>query len=114
MIHMLSRFDLIPGIDLATFQAHYDAFFEQMRVAGLAEHTGKVGRREADTPMDTDHETTQTYFVVMSFRDRDQMDRAYDHISGTDERSRSAHPAVHRSVTNSVFTCWRDPETREK
>lgn len=114
MIHMLSRFDLKPGIDPATFQAHYDAFFEQMRAAGLAERTGKVGRREADTPMDTDDDNTQTHYVVMSFKDRDQMDRAYEHIVGSDERSRSAHPAVHRSITNSVFTCWRDYETREK
>lgn len=110
MIHMLSRFDLNPGVDIETFRSHYEALFRQMRDAGLVERTGKVGQREADTPMDTDDEDTRTYFVVMSFSNRDQMDRAYDHIAGTVGQALSAHPAVHRSVANSVFTCWRDPE----
>jgi len=110
MIHMLSRFDLKPGIDIETFRSHYDALFHEMRDAGLVESTGKVGQREANTPMDTDDECTRTCFVVMSFSDRDQMDRAYDHIAGTVDQTASAHPAVYRSVTNSVFTCWRDPE----
>lgn len=110
MIHMLSRFDLVPGVDIETFRAHYRALFHEMHEAGLVDRTGKVGQREADTPMDTDDEDARTFYVVMSFSDRDQMDRAYDHIAGVADHDLSAHPDVHRCVTNPVFTCWRDPE----
>ena len=33
MIHMLSRFDLKPGVDASSFQKSYEAFVEHMQVA---------------------------------------------------------------------------------
>ena len=110
MIHMLSRFDLRPGVSFASFRASYVEFTERMRVEGLVEATGKIGRREADTPMDTDDEKAPTYYVVMSFRDRRQLDEAYAYMTDVNAQNATAHAAVHQAVVNSVFTCWRDVE----
>ena len=110
MIHMLSRFDLKPGTDISRFQANYQAFVEQMRIKGLVQETGKVGRRELETPMDTDDDTAPAYYAIMSFKDRNQLDQAYAHIQDPEARAGTAHPAVHGAVVNFVFTCWRDLE----
>lgn len=110
MIHMLSRFDLKPGVDIDWFQANYEAFVAQMCEQGLVQETGKIGRRELGTPMDTDHEAAPTYYVIMSFRDRNQLDQAYVHLTKPAARANTAHPAVHESVDNFIFTCWRDLE----
>ena len=79
-----------------------------MKSAGLLESSGALGRRVSDTPMDTDDESAPEYYAVMSFRDREQLDSAYDYLSDADVRERSAHPTVHHTVANFVFTCWRD------
>jgi len=108
MIHMMSRFDLKDGVDLKTFREDYRAFVALMQAKGLVEETGPVGRRVADTPMDTDEAVASTYFVVMSFRDRAQMDEAYTHIAATFAGDENGHPSVHTAVTNSAFLCWDD------
>ena len=110
MIHMLSRFDLKPGVSFASFRASYVDFVERMRADGLVEATGKIGRREADTPMDTDDEKAPEYYVVMSFRNRHQLDEAYAYMTDANAQDATAHAAVHEAVTNFVFTCWRDVE----
>lgn len=108
MIHMLSRFDLKPDVNFQSFRASYLDFIEQMRAEGLVEATGQIGRRELDTPMDTDPKNAPEYYALMSFRDREQMDQAYEYLSNANVRNSTSHPDVHHSVVNSVFTCWRD------
>ena len=108
MIHMLSRFDLKPGVKFASFRTSYAEFVERMRVEGLVEATGKIGRREANTPMDTDDEKAPEYYVIMSFRDRRQLDEAYAYMAAANGQDATAHAAVHQAVINFVFTCWRD------
>ncbi len=110
MIHMLSRFDLKPGTELQSFASDYYGFFERAKELDLAVSTGKIGRRVSDTPMDTDAEDAQEYYVIMSFRDREQLDRAYDYMDSEikDAETRKPHSAVKHIVRNSVFTCWQD------
>jgi hypothetical protein len=105
---MLSCFDLKRGEDISAFRSAYMMFVDQMRRIGLVEHSGPIGRRQSDTPMDTDDERAHEYFVLMSFRDRDQVDAAYAHILKHIEPGEAAHDSVYTRVENPVFICWSD------
>ena len=108
MMHMLSCFDLEDGTDIDSFRARYTAFFEEMKDAGLVEATGPIGRRVSDTPMDTDDERDHQFFVVMSFRDRPQVDAAYAHIESHLAPGEEEHAGVMGMVSGPVFVCWQD------
>jgi len=110
MIRMLSRFDLKAGTDISAFAQSYFEFFERMKIKGLAESTGKIGRRILNTPMDTDAEDAQEYYVIMSFRNREQLDQAYAymHRETVPDAENTPHFDVIRIVRNAVFTCWQE------
>lgn len=108
MFHMLSCFDLKAGERIEVFHAAYTAFVEEMKRIDLVETTGPIGRRQSDTPMDTDDERAHEYFVLMSFRDRAQVDAAYAHIMQHVGASDAAHDLVYSRVLNPVFICWQD------
>jgi len=80
MFHMLTCFDLKPDITIDEFKTAYKQFVEFMRGIDLVERSGPIGRRQSDTIMDTDDERDHQYFVVMSFRDRTQVDVAMSSI----------------------------------
>ncbi|MEM8813840.1 MAG: hypothetical protein AAGF59_14605 [Pseudomonadota bacterium] len=112
MFHMLSCFNLKPGIDIDVFHRLYAEFVETMREAGLVESSGPVGRRQNDTPMDTDDERDHEFFSVMTFKDRPQVDAAYAYLTERSEPAQSAHFGIFRWVEKPVFICWQDlPET---
>jgi len=111
LFHMLSCFDLKPGEEIGVFQTAYTVFVDQMKRLGLVETTGPIGRRQRDTPMDTDDQRDQMYFVIMSFRDRAQSDAAYAHILQHIEPGDAVHNAVYTRVLNPVFICWQDLPT---
>ena len=77
MFHMLTCFNLKPGIEIGSFRAAYMDFVEHMRGIDLVESTGPIGMRQSDTKMDSDSERDHQHFVVMSFRNRAQVDAAY-------------------------------------
>lgn len=110
MIQMLSRFNLKRDTDFETFERNYYEFFERVKRKGLVETTGKIGQRISDTPMDTDAEDAQKYYVLMSFSDRNQMDQAYEYISSptADKEDLKPHSEVKLVVCDSVFTCWQE------
>jgi len=108
MFHMLSCFNLRPGETAEAFQRSYNAFFRDMQAQDLVLSTGPVGRRRADTPMDTDNERHHEYFVVMSFRDRPQVDAAYAHIQSQLQPQAARHHAVFGQVQDAIFICWED------
>ena len=108
MFHMLSCFNLLPGDDIEGFRRVYAEFVEAMRAIDLVESSGPVGRRRADTPMDTDDERDHEFFVVMSFRDRAQADAAYARILAHSGPEDAAHAAVFPRVSDPVFICWQD------
>ncbi len=108
MIHMLSAFDLKPDEDLQDFRNSYAAFVKELTEAQLIVSAGPIGKRVADTPMDTDDERHQSCYSVMSFRDRPQLDAAYDHIAMQQSLSTQTHTDMYPRVTNAVFVCWED------
>ena len=107
---MLTCFDLKPGIDIEAFRAAYLGFVDYMRSIDLVERTGPIGRRQSDTKMDTDDERDHQYFVIMSFRDRAQVDAAYAKLVPHEEPARTAHEAVYSNIQNQIFICWQDME----
>ena len=111
---MLSAFDLKPGEDEAAFAAAYAAFLEELAEAGLIVSAGPLARRVRNTPMDTDVTRLQERFSVLTFRDRAQLDAAYDHISARMRPATQTHLDMYRRITNSVFLCWQDQPTGER
>ena len=108
MIHMLSRFNLKPGVSLERFRDDYMALVAHMKDLNLVEGTGKVGQREQATPMDTDRDDAPEFYAVMMFKDRDQLDRSYAYLTNKDADMATTHPAVNGAVQDAVFTCWHD------
>ena len=108
MFHMLSCFDLKAECDLERFLLAYEAFLGEMQALDLVVSSGPIGRRQNDTPMDTDEERDHSYFVIMNFRDRAQVDAAYEHIESHREPGKQTHDSVYDQVCNPVFICWQD------
>ncbi|MDX1400701.1 MAG: hypothetical protein R3245_02165 [Kiloniellales bacterium] len=108
MFHMLSWFDLDPDVDLEDFRADYAVFVAEMQKIDLVESSGPLGQRQNDTPMDTDNERTQRFFVIMNFRDRKQVDDAYAYIEQYRKPGMKSHTCVYTKVRNAVFICWQD------
>ncbi len=108
MFHMLSCFDLKPGENIDGFRVAYSDFVTYMKSVDLVESSEPIGRRQSDTPMDTDDERDHEYFVLMSFRDRAQVDAAYAYIMTHVEPGETSHNGVFTKVQNPVFICWQD------
>lgn len=113
MIHMVSSFDLKPGEDFAQVARLYDAFLADLLASDLIVDGGPLGRRVHNTPMDTDTLRTQQVFSVIRFRDRAQLDAAYDSFVGGHPVGRTSHLEVHRRITNAAFLCWQDDERED-
>lgn len=108
MFHMLTCFDLKPGVGIDDFRTAYTGFVEHMKRIGLVESTGPIGERKSDTQMDTDRERDHQYFVIMSFCDRAQVDAAFARLVQHEEPEESAHASVYSQVRNQIFICWED------
>ncbi len=108
MFHMLTCFNLKPGVAIEDFRTAYLGFVEHMQSVDLAEGTGPIGERQRDTAMDTDDERNHGHFVIMSFRDRAQVDAAVSLLYSHEGPSEDAHKAVYSKVQDPVFICWQD------
>ncbi|MEX0346750.1 MAG: hypothetical protein AB3N20_17635 [Rhizobiaceae bacterium] len=108
MFHMLTCFNLKPGIDLESFRSSYVDFVNYMKSIDLVEGSGQIGERQSDTPMDTDTERDHSYFVIMSFKDRSQVDKAVALLGSHQEPSETAHHAVYSKAKDPIFICWQD------
>lgn len=111
MFHMLSCFHLRDDVDLVRFQTDFRLFFDEMRAKDMVESVGSLGRRQSDTPMDTDEDRDHGYFIIMSFRDREQVDAAYAYIEDHQKPRELTHTSVLAQVRDPVFICWQDLET---
>jgi hypothetical protein len=108
MFHMLVCFDLKPGVVIDEFRDSVSKFTEHLRGLDLAAGVSPIGKRQSDTPLDTDRERSHQYFVTMSFRDRQQSDSAYDYLKEHIEPGHSIHKAVNTRAANPIFICWSD------
>ena len=80
MFHMLTCFNLQPGITIEEFQQSLLEFTTHMQKVDLVDSTGPIGRRQRHEVMDTDSERDHEYFFTTSFRDRAQCDRSVEYI----------------------------------
>lgn len=113
MFHMLSCFNLRDG---ATAQAPGCAlrdFAAVMASQNLLEAVGPIGRRDAETEMDTDDERPHQFFYIMSFTDKAQCNRAYDFIDNPTGAARAAHEAVVTKIQDNIHICWQDIDVTE-
>ena len=108
MFHMLTCFDLKPGVLLEEFEQALAVYTAHMHGLDLVESNGPIGLRQSDTIMDTDDEREQNYFVIMHFRDRVQTDNAIAYIKTHSEPGDSIHKEVYSKVQNQIFRCWQD------
>jgi hypothetical protein len=108
MFHMLSWFNLKPGISADEFCESVALFTTHLTDGGLICSAGPIGRRQSETILDTDEERQQEYFFSISFRDRAQSDRAVEHIFRHEEPTEAIHTAVYSKVTDEIFICWED------
>lgn len=108
MFHMLTCFHLRPDVKIEAFRTAYSDFVQYMHRMNLVVTTGPIGERQSDTKMDTDRERDHKYFVLMSFRDRAQVDAAHAHLIPHAEPAESTHKAVYSKVQTPIFICWQD------
>ncbi len=108
MFHMLTCFNLKPGVAMEDFRASYGEFVDYMKRIDLVQSSGPIGERQSDTAMDTDDERDHSHFVVISFQDRAQVDEAVSLLYAHQEPSEAAHKAVYSKVQDPIFICWQD------
>lgn len=108
MFHMLTCFNLKPGVTLDNFRRSVAVYEDHMKELRLVQTMGPIGQRQSDTIMDTDRERDHQYFFMTSFLDRAQCDRSVEHILRREEPAQSIHRDVYSKVTDQVFICWQD------
>jgi hypothetical protein len=108
MFHMLTCFNLRPGEALGAVQQALDVSTAHMQEHDLVVSNSPIGLRQSDTPMDTDGERHHQYFTTTTFRDRAQVDAAYDYIKAHTEPGFTIHNAVYSRVQDAIFICWQD------
>ena len=107
-IHLLSAFDLRPGVAEQSFTEAYATFVQELYDADLIIDAHPMGRRVSDTPMDTDNERAHQFFTILTFRNRAHMDAAYAHIEARMRAVTGEHAAMYARTANQIFTCWQD------
>lgn len=105
---MLTSFNLKPEHTVDDFRRSLATFHTFLQQIDLVETTGPIGRRQKHPVMDTDDERDHEYYFIMSFRDRDQCDRAVEYIYKHQEPVESVHNEVFSIIENPIFTCWED------
>jgi hypothetical protein len=108
MFHMLSCFNLRPGTELGALREALVKYTAHMQGLDLVVSNSPVGERQSDTSMDTDSERQHRYFTTTIFRDRAQVDAAYDYIKAHTEPGYAIHQAVYSKVQDPIFICWQD------
>lgn len=93
---------------MASFRHALDELTLHLQGSDFVHSTGPVGRRQSDTIMDTDDERDHEFFFIMTFRDREQCDRAVDYIRPHEEPAESFHDAIYTMVADPIFICWED------
>ena len=108
MFHMLTCFNLKPGVSIEEFSQSMDLFDTHMKEKGLSLSMGPIGERQSDTIMDTDDERDHQFFFISTFEDRAQCDLAVDYILKHEEPGDSIHTVMYAKIQNPVFICWQD------
>lgn len=108
MFHMLSCFTLSGERDVARFSAALDQLTRHLLARGLVGAVGPLGERRRHPVLDTDSERAHSHYLLLSFNDRGQADRAVAEIQQALEPGATLHHAVQELVSEPVFFCWED------
>ena len=108
MYHMLSCFNLKPGITVDAFQRSLDALNSHLMEVKLLHETSRIGRRDRHEIMDTDSERDLEYYFINTFEDRAQCDRAVAYMQQPDKPAHAIHESVYSKIAEPVFVCWED------
>jgi hypothetical protein len=108
MYHMLSWFDLNEGHTIEQFKQDYRTLVARLSKQDLVVSTSPLGLREPQSNLDTDTDRKQRYFAIMSFRDRDQSEAAYEEILRNIGPAIQPHNHVVSAVREPIFLFWRD------
>jgi hypothetical protein len=108
MFHMLTQFDLKPGVSIGDFARAISGLTEHLRGLGLAQGVGPIGARQRDISLDTDSERGHQYSVTITFKDRQQAEAARAYLFQHVDPGESIHHAVYSRASNPIFTCWQD------
>ena len=108
MFHMLSCFKLREPAILETLQADLKIYADHLQERDLLLTLGPVGERQSDTILDTDDNRDHTHFMIMTFKDRAQSDRAVKYIFSGEDPADSLHRSVYKNIIDPVFICWQD------
>jgi hypothetical protein len=108
MLHLLGCFHIKEAETIEVLRADYDRYVGHLKSIDLLFSSAQIGKRHADTPMDTDEERDYQYFTHMTFRDRAQMDAAYAHIEAHKEPAANLHQRFMSKIKELVFLCWED------
>jgi hypothetical protein len=108
MFHMLTCFNLRPGIEVGVFREALADYTAHLRELDLVESHSPIGQRQSDTILDTDGERHHQYFATMSFRDRAQADAAVDYMKAQTEPGHSMHQTAYSMTQDEIFICWQD------
>jgi hypothetical protein len=108
MFHMLTCFSLKSAASIDDFRQSLADLEAHLKELDLVHSTGSIGRRHRHAIMDTDAERDHEYYVIVSFRDRAQCDRAVEYVLPHKEPVESIHKAVYSNVEDAIFTCWED------
>jgi len=108
MFHMLSCFKLNAPTALETLQDDLKVYAEHLKDQDLLHALGPIGERQSDTILDTDDNRDHTHFMIMTFKDRAQSDRAVKYIFSGEDPADSLHRSVYKNLVDPVFVCWQD------
>ncbi len=108
MFVMLSSFNLREGETPESCREAIQNFAAHMQQQQMLVSVGPLGKRVANTPMDTDDNRQLNYYFLSYFENRAQSDRAYELIEQGVEPTVSIHRAMISKVRDAVFTCWNE------
>ena len=108
---MLTSCNLREGTSAVELRSALETFAERLKSSDLVHSVGPVGKRQRDTILDTDEARDHEYFFTMSFRDREQRDRAIRNIAEDGGANVSLHVALQQLVSDPIFSCWEDLES---
>ena len=108
MFHMLSCFNLKPGVTVNQFKESLNLFESDMHKLDLIESVNPLGKRQHHPVMDTDSERAQEYYFTITFRDRQQCDQAVEKIYAHTDPGEESHNNMYSKIIDSIFICWED------
>ncbi|MCY3876426.1 MAG: hypothetical protein OXF88_19315 [Rhodobacteraceae bacterium] len=110
MITMLSWSDLKEDRTTKTLMQAIEQLGTHLIERDLLVSRSPLGERVIGTPMDTDEDRDERYFLTMRFRDRAQLDASYVYLQQNAEAANEAHLALFITFSSKCYICREDTD----